>query len=429
LKWQPAPKRPNEQEAIIMEEAQTFIQSRRQIAVSTTLILAMLLASLGASIVNVALPTLANALSASFADAQTVVSAYLITLTATVVISGRLGDRFGSRRMLLLGLAVYFAGSLGGGVAPDLPWLIAARALQGTGGAFLMTLSLALARQTAKETQIGRMMGLMGTASAVGTVIGPSLGGLLLPAFGWRAVFWAQAPLAAVAFGFAFLALPKEAQKVKVVAATPRLALSTGLAINLLANLLVAAVMMTTLVVGPFYLRLALGLQERMTGLIMAIGPVISIFSGIPSGRLVDAHGSHRVLGFGLSLMAVGSLLLALLPNMIGALGYVMAILVLTPGYQLFQAANNTAAMADARADQRGAVSGLLSLSRNLGLLGGASIMGMVFTLGVGTSDLAHVAPASIADGIRVTFLLATGMVAVALTAQQLLRRAGQDKS
>lgn len=412
-----------------MEEARTFIQSRRQMAVSTTLILAMLLASLGASIVNVALPTLANALSASFADAQAVVSAYLITLTATVVISGRLGDRFGSRPMLLLGLALYFVGSLGGGVAPDLALLIAARALQGAGGAFLMTLSLTLARETAKDTQIGRMMGLMGTASAVGTVIGPSLGGLLLPAFGWRAVFWAQAPLAAIAFGFAFLALPKEAQKEEVVAATPRVALSRGLAINLFANFLVAAVMMTTLVVGPFYLRLALSLQERMTGLIMAIGPVISIFSGIPSGKLADAHGTRRVLGFGLCLMVVGSLLLAFLPNRIGVPGYVAAILILTPGYQLFQAANNTAAMADAPAGQRGAVSGLLSLSRNLGLLGGASIMGMVFTLGVGTTDLANVQPVAIASGIRLTFLLATGMIVVALTAQQLSWSQGRDKS
>ncbi|WP_431285573.1 hypothetical protein ACQW02_12540 [Humitalea sp. 24SJ18S-53] len=120
------------------------------------------------------------------------------------------------------------------------------------------------------------------------------------------------------------------------------------LAPTLVVNILVAAVMMATLVVGPFSLSRALGLEARHVGFIVAVGPAISIFCGVPSGRLVDLWGSRRVLAIGLILLTVGAFplaLLALVPNTIGVVGYVLSIVVLTPGYQLFQAANNTAVL------------------------------------------------------------------------------------
>ncbi|MBN9020844.1 MAG: MFS transporter, partial [Rhizobiales bacterium] len=150
-------------------------------------------------------------------------------------------------------------------------------------------------------------------------------------------------------------------------------------------------------------------------GFFMAVGPVLSIFSGVPSGRLVDAWGSRRVIAIGLVLLATGAFLLALLPNGIGVAGYVLAIMVLTPGYQLFQAANNTAALADVAIDRRGTVSGLLGLSRNVGLIAGASAMGAVFAFGVGTEELARATPSAIASGLRLTFLLAGGMMLAAI--------------
>ena len=100
---------------------------------------------------------------------------------------------------------------------------------------------------------------------------------------------------------------------------------------------------------------------------------------------------------------------------MIGVTGFVLSIIVLTPGYQLFQAANNTAALTDISKDRRGMVSGLLSLSRNIGLIAGASFMGAVFAFGVGTDDFIHAAPAAIAAGMQLTFLLAGGMMIVAI--------------
>ncbi len=398
----------------MLEQAEPLASRKTQAGITITLALTMLLASLGTSIANIALPTLAEAFSAPFAHVQAVVVAYLATLTVSVVAAGRLGDRYGLKPMLVAGLGVFATASLLCSVAPTLWLLIGARALQGIGAAFLMTLAMALMRQTASDARVGRAMGLLGTVSALGTALGPSLGGLLIPLTGWRGIFWVQVPLAVIALILVYAALPGDPSKEKAPSASLWSALSKGLAPNLLVNLLVAAVMMTTLVVGPFYLGLGLGLNETLVGFVMAIGPAVSIFSGVPSGRLVDAWGSGPVLAVGLALLATGAVLLAFLPNMIGLPGYVLSIMVLTPGYQLFQAANNTAVLSDVPKDQRGTVSGLLSLSRNLGLIAGASVMGAVFAFGVGTEDFVNAIPQAIEAGMRLTFLLAGGMIIVA---------------
>lgn len=150
--------------------------------ITATLALSMLLASQGTSIANIALPALAEAFAAPLALVQGVVVAYLAALTASTLVAGRLGDVHGLRRMYLLGLWTFGAASLLCGLAPGLGWLIAARVLQGIGAAFLMTLALALMRETATPQHLGRAMGLLGTMSALGTAMGPTLGGLLLPA-------------------------------------------------------------------------------------------------------------------------------------------------------------------------------------------------------------------------------------------------------
>ncbi|MEO6015477.1 MAG: MFS transporter [Devosia sp.] len=382
-----------------------------------SLALSMMLGSLGTSIANIALPTLVEMFSAPFRDVQWVVIAYLAALTVSVVIAGRLGDVYGLRRMLLAGLGLFSVASLVCGVAPDLRLLIAARAAQGIGAAFLMTLTIALMRQISSKERTGRAMGLLGTVSAVGTALGPSLGGLLLSSFGWRSIFLIQVPLAVLALAFAFAYVPRHVPHRDAKPAAFWTRPSTGFARSLLINLLVATVMMTTLVVGPFYLGLGLGLREALIGLIMSVGPVISIASGVPSGRAVDAMGAGPVLRIALLLLAAGVFLLALLPQLLGAAGYVAAIFVLTPGYQLFQAANNTAVMANTPKEGRGMASGLLSLSRNIGLVLGASAMGAVFAAGVGSSDLGSATPLAIAGGARLTFMLAAALMLTALWA------------
>ena len=393
----------------------TMAQTANRAGITVTLALAMGLASLGTSIANIALPALSTAFDAPFGRVQGVVVGYLAALTASVLVAGWLGDRLGLKPMLVAGLGLFLAAALLAATAPTLGWLIGARVIQGVGAAFLMTLALALMRQTADAARLGRAMGLIGTVSALGTALGPSLGGVLIPLAGWRGVFWVQVPLAVVALGLAVALLP--ADRRATGARPPRRGAMPDQRIlpHLVVNALVAAVMMTTLVVGPFYLALGLGLTEPLVGLVMAAGPVLSIVSGVPSGRLVDRWGSGAVLGLGLVLLTTGAVLLAVLPDRFGVAGYLLAILVLTPGYQLFQAANTTAALAEVPKDRSGAASGLLSLSRNIGLIAGASAMGAVFAFGVGTEAFAQASPAAIAGGMRLTFVVAGTMMIAAI--------------
>ncbi|RUR92154.1 MFS transporter [Pectobacterium versatile] len=383
--------------------------------ITLTLALAILSASLGTSIANIALPTLTAVFSAPFAQVQAVVIAYLAAMALSVVIAGRLGDRYGLKPVFITGLGLFAIASLLCAIAPQLWQLIAARALQGIGAAFLMTLGMALLRQTAGEKHVGRAMGIVGTVSALGTALGPSVGGFLLAIAGWRSLFWIQIPLVTIVLFMAFTLLPATQVKEKASHSGGLSLRNTTLLSNLTINAAVTAVIMTTLIVGPYYLGLGLGLKETLVGLVMAIGPAVATFSGIPSGRLVDTWGFRRALTAGLSLVVTGTFMLAILPNLLGVTGYILAIIVLTPGYQLFQAANNTATLAEVPGNQRGTVSGLLNLSRNIGLIAGASIMGQVFALGVGTEDFTHAEPASLANGMQLTFFLAGAMVLVAI--------------
>jgi MFS family permease len=398
-----------------MKRMETAKSNGRDIGGMAALALSMLLASLGTSIANIALPTLSQAFGAPFHEVQAVVVAYLAALTISVVAVGRLGDRFGLKRMLVIGLGVFVLASILCAGAPGLLWLTAARVLQGIGAAFLMTISMALMRETAGDERIGRAMGLLGTVSALGTALGPSLGGGLIAMAGWRSIFIVQAPLAILALMLAVATLPAGTSTHREASAGPWWMGHGALAPSLAVNLLVAAVMMATLVIGPFYLGLALGLSPAKVGLAMSVGPVVSIFGGMLAGRLVDAWGAQRILMTGLSLLTSGVFLLALLPQYTGVAGYVFAILILTPGYQLFQAANNTAVLGGTAKDRRGTVSGLLTLSRNLGLIAGASIMGALFAFGVGTDDFARAAPTAIAGGMRLAFLVGGGMTMFAM--------------
>lgn len=380
------------------------------------LALSMLLSSLGTSIASVGLPNLALVFGASFEDIQWVVLAYLLSVTTLIVGVGRLGDLVGRRRLLLAGVALFTAASVLCGIAPTLGWLIAARAAQGLGAAVMMALVMALVGDTVPKARTGSAMGVLGTMSALGTMLGPSLGGVLIAGFGWPAMFFVNVPLGVAAFVLVRCGLPAFVQT-KAAAPSIRLTLLRDpvLGAGIAANALVSTVMMTTLVVGPFYLSRALALDTAMVGLVLSAGPLVSALSGVPAGRLVDRFGAQRMSVVGLTALATGASTLAMLPTTFGVTGYLAGIAVVTAGYALFQAANNTAVMSDVRADQRGVVSGLLNLSRNLGLITGASAMGALFAFAAAARDVAQADPAAVATGMRTTFAVAAGLVVVAL--------------
>jgi EmrB/QacA subfamily drug resistance transporter len=441
--------------------------------VLASLSLAMLMSSLDTSIANAGLPTLARAFSASFRQVQWVVLAYLLAITTLIVGAGRLGDLFGRRRLLLVGIAVFTAASALCGVAPTFTTLVAARALQGAGAALMLALSVALVGDTVPKARTGSAMGLLGTMSALGTTLGPALGGVLIASLGWRAIFLVNVPLGLMNLWLAHRWLPDDRPAAPVARAAfdvPgtavlglalaawALAMTTGgaragaldgglllgaglgavtfvvvearqaaplvrlamfrdpvLSASLAMSALVSTVMMSTLVVGPFYLARSLGLSPVHVGFALSAGPLVSALTGTPAGRLVDRLGPQRMAVAGLAIIAGAALLLALLPAQLGLAGYLGPIVVMTAGYATFQAANNTALMSNVDAQQRGVVSGMLSLSRNLGLITGASAMGAVFTAALGPADIATASPPAVAAGLHATFGVAAALIGIAL--------------
>jgi EmrB/QacA subfamily drug resistance transporter len=446
--------------------------------------LSMLLSSLGTSIANVALPTLARAYSASFQEVQWVVLAYLLAVTTLIVGAGRLGDIAGRRRLLLAGIFLFTAASVLCGISPDLRLLVGARAVQGLGAAIMMSLAIAFVGETVPKERTGSAMGLLGTMSAIGTALGPSLGGVLIAGLGWRSIFFVNLPLGILTFLLAYRCLPADRHAptadrarfdhagtllLALTLAAYALAMTTGhghlgainvalilaavggvgmfvfvqtraasplvplamfrdpvLSAGFAMSLLVTTVVMATLVVGPFYLSGALSLDAARVGFVMSSGPIVAAMTGLPAGRLVDRFGAHRMSIAGLVAMAVGACVLTLLPTNFGVPGYVAPLVVVTAGYALFQAANNTAVMTNVRPDQRGVVSGMLGLSRNLGLITGASVMGSVFALGSASADITAARPEAVASGMRTTFGVAVLLIVVALaiaTASNVLSR------
>ena len=118
-----------------------------------------------------------------------------LAITTLIVSVGRLGDITGRRRRLLAGIVVFTAASVLCGAAPTLWLLVAARAAQGLGAAVMMALTLAFVGETVSKEKTGSAMGLLGTMSAIGTALGPSLGGVLIAVLGWQAIFLVDLPL------------------------------------------------------------------------------------------------------------------------------------------------------------------------------------------------------------------------------------------
>ncbi len=422
-----------------------------------SLALPTLLSSLGASITNVTLPTLAQAFGASFQAIQWVVLSYLLAITTLIIGVGRLGDIVCRRNLLMAGIGLFILASLCCAFAPTIWLLIAARVVQGLGAAIMMTITLALVGETISQEKMGRAMGLLGTLSAVGTSLGPTVGGILIAAFGWQAIFLINLPLGGVALWLVFRCIPVSGPQpnarpqgfdhggmtlLGLTLALFALAMTLGkghfgmfniilllgaaagavvfvqvenrssfpliqmamlrqsaLSISLIANMLVTTVMMTTLVVGPFYLSHALGLAPQQVGLALSVGPLTAALAGVPAGYLVDRFGTRKMVATGLAGVSAGAGVLSLVSPQQGILGYVSPVCLLTVGYALFQAANNTAVIKEVAADRRGVVSGLLNLSRNLGFICGASAIGALFAMASVSGDVTR--------GMQLSYLVA----------------------
>jgi EmrB/QacA subfamily drug resistance transporter len=166
-------------------------------------------AFLDMTVVNVALPTLGRELHAGMAGLQWTVDAYLLTLSALLLVGGSLGDVLGRRRIFVLGLAWFALASAACGFAGSIGWLVAARAVQGAGAALLVPGSLAVVRQSFSDDEQGQAIGIWAGLSGVTTALGPLAGGWLISAWTWRAVFFLNLPVAAAAIWTALRCVPE----------------------------------------------------------------------------------------------------------------------------------------------------------------------------------------------------------------------------
>ena len=157
-------------------------------------ILGSSMAFIDGTVVNVALPALQSALNATVTDVQWVIEAYSLLLSALLLVGGSLGDRYGRRRVFIIGVVIFAAASAWCGLAPGIRSLIFARAAQGFGAALLVPGSLAIISSSFREEDRGRAIGTWSGFSAITAAIGPVLGGWLIEQLSWRAVFFINLP-------------------------------------------------------------------------------------------------------------------------------------------------------------------------------------------------------------------------------------------
>ena len=282
--------------------------------VLATCILASSLSFVDGSVTNVALPAIGKSLGGGAADLQWVINAYLLPLSALLLLGGAAGDRYGRRRLLVGGTALFAIASILCALAPDLNLLLAGRALQGIGAAILMPNSLAILGASFSGEARGRAIGIWASMGAVMAAIGPVLGGWLIDTVGWRAIFFINLPLAAGAIVLGLIMVKDSHDRDRPALDIPGGLLATAALGALTWGLTIGSghVGWTTLVIS---------------GVVAGLGLLLA-FVGIE--RLRGEHAMMPLAMFG-SASFIGLTLLTLL--LYGALG---AVMVLVP-YVLIQ--------------------------------------------------------------------------------------------
>jgi EmrB/QacA subfamily drug resistance transporter len=282
--------------------------------VLATCILASSLSFVDGSVTNVALPAIGKALGGGAADLQWVINAYLLPLSALLLLGGVAGDRYGRRRLLVGGTGLFAIASILCALAPDLNLLLAGRALQGIGAAILMPNSLAILGASFSGERRGRAIGIWASMGAVMAAIGPVLGGRLIDMVGWRAIFFINLPLAAgaIALGLIFVRDSHDRER-------PALDIPGGL--------------LATAALGALTWGLTIGSGHAGWTMFAIIGVVTGLVLLLAFVGIEHLRGERAMMPLGMfgSASFIGLTLLTLL--LYGALG---AVMVLVP-YVLIQ--------------------------------------------------------------------------------------------
>jgi len=426
---------------------------------------------LDASIVTVALPTLQRTFHASVGAVTWVGLSYLLVLVATVTAVGRFADMWGRKLLYVYGFVVFVIGSALCGLAPTLGALIAFRVLQAVGAALLQANSVAIIVIAVPRASLGKAIGIQGAAQAVGLALGPSVGGLLLAAGGWRLIFMVNVPFGVLGVVAGLLLIPRSLHLSKrvqfdwkglalffpaVVAVLSAisfgnshgwtsplivgafalgLCLATGFVARerrtshpmldltlfrhtrfcsgITSGLLSYLVMFGVLFLVPFYFERGLGIGVGQAGLELMTMPLALGVVAPFAGRLADRLGARPLTVGGMSLVAIGLFSLgALRPTTVGFLALLAVIGV---GLGCFTPPNNAAIMGSVSQQHSGLASGVLNMTRGIGTALGLAFTGLVFDLAGGTLP----APLTVDHAFTVTafFLGAIAVAAAILSA------------
>ena len=426
------------------------------------------MSALDGSVVNTLLPILSRELHTSIAGIEWVTTIYLLVISGLLLSVGRAGDMFGHRQLYLAGFVLFVIGSALCGLAQSAQVLIALRVIQALGAAMLMATAPAILTRTFPASQRGRALGAQGTFTYLGLTAGPSLGGWLAGAFGWRSVFYINVPIGLIAIGLAIRSIAPDrvseqterfdfAGAATFVAGLVALLLAldqghawgwrsarTVMLIVVALALLVAFIMIerrrespmldltlfhrrvfsaatlsallnyacvyAVLFVLPFLLIQGRGLSVQRAGLVLTAQPIVMAIVAPISGTLSDRIGSRGLATAGMILLAAGLAWLGVLARD-GSLTSIAAALALVGlGVGTFVSPNNSALMGAAPGYRQGIASGVLATARNVGMALGVGFAGAVFTTVM--SHAAHPAD-GLAGGVRAALFGAAAIAGV----------------
>ncbi|HEY6002329.1 MAG TPA: MFS transporter [Anaeromyxobacter sp.] len=341
------------------------------------------MATLDGNIVNVALPTIGVELRAHVHELEWIVNGYLLAITVTLIVMGRLGDKLGYRAVYTGGLLVFTLGSALCGGAPGLPALVASRVLQALGASAMMAIGPAVVTAAFPAQMRGRALGAIGTTVALGLTLGPPIGGLILSHLSWRWVFYVNLPVGIAGAAWALRVLSREGGS-----GGPLVDLSIfkipAFTVGLVAGFLSYAAMFSQTFLTPFLLARVHGLSPGRLGLYLASVPIALSISSPFAGWLSDRFGARLLPAFGMLVLAGGLFALSLAGPGTPVLGVAARLFVAGVGMGLFQAPNNATVMGALPRARLGSGGGLLATARNAGMATGVAIAGTLFALRAG---------------------------------------------
>lgn len=398
--------------------------------------LALFMALLDGTVVNVSIPAISKGIGASFSDAEWVLNAYTLVFASLLVTFGRLGDMFGRKRFFIAGLVLFGAGSLMCGLSSTPAMLIGSRVVQALGGAFMMPATLSLTAVNFPPEQRGMAMGIWGAVSGLASAAGPLLGGWLTDAFSWNYIFFINMPIVLIAVPFALWAIPESRDErphtidvlgvvlsIVLLASLcygliegPKLGWSDPLVLGLFGAAAVSLVafvlwerrvrepimdlrlfaspafsagnaagailmfgMLGMFFLLPVYLQAQLGYTAVQTGLTLTPLSAAILVAAPLAGRLSDRIGSRWLVFSGMAIAAVSVFWASFLPYGAGWQWMLAPLALAGLGMGLVMPSMTSAVMAVAPRGEEGAASGILSTMRQVGGVFGVAVLGAIF--------------------------------------------------